>query len=315
MFFRDSDGSGGSSSVDMEMRIEQPYQPKVEVRIVPDDGCVILGKDEQNCTCDYATRYHIARRHQQCEDINHQVVHEELKPLCSSMYYSCKDSLWGFMRSEIFLLHLHVLVLALGVFKIIVHDDIHHRELHLVHAVLETTFACTILIIRAFIGKDMTQEAKDTRLSLEYVKIEGNSRSYSIKLGTIPQCIISFLLCFVIIGSFVLCYIYKNLGWTILSNNISIAISVCMSIVVRERFSRVTCRIKEDQHKIVILESALLLGEMYWLKQDDHHKDTRNKVERFLRGLKNTLNLQKPHYVECGEDLHINIVTNRESGL
>ena len=302
----------------MEMRIEQPFRPKVEVRIVPDDGCVILGKDEQNCTCDYATRYHIARRHQQCEDINSQVMHEEVLPCCGGpMYLSCKDALWGFMRSEIFLLHLHILVLALGVFKIIVHDDQHHRELHLVHAVLETTFACTILIIRAFIGKDLTQEAKDARLLLEYVKMEpgDSSRSYSVKLGTISQCIISFLLCFIIIGSFVLCYIYQNLGWTILSNNISIAISICMSIVIRERFSRVVNRVREDQHKIVILESALLLGELYWLKQDDHHKDTRNKVERFLRGLKNTLHLQKPHYVDCGEDLCIDIVTNRESGL
>lgn len=299
----------------MEMRIEQPYQPAIEVRIVPDDGCVILGKDDHSCTCDYATRYHIARRDIQCDDVSSHVIYEELLPCCNPSLVSCKDAIWSFMRSEIFLLHMHLLVLLFGVMKAFLHDEFHHRELHLIYAVLETTLACSVLIIRAFVGKDCLQEVKDARLVLEYVKMDADCRGFTLKLWTCIQFVVSFLLSLIIIGSFVLCYLYMNMGWTILSNNVSIAVSVYMSVIIRERISRVVRRIREDLHKIVILESSLLLGEMYWLRQDDHHKDTRNKVERFLRGLKNTTALQKPVYIDCGEDLCIDIVTNRESGL
>ncbi len=301
----------------MELRIDDQVEKKIEVRVTPEDGCVLLGKDEYTATCNYATRYHIMKRAAQRHYVSYSVLYEDIAPCCNPDYMPCKDRFWGCIRSEIFLLHLHILIIVFGLLKVFVHTQYDHIELHLIHAVIETTLACSVVIIRAFLGKEKFHEIKETRLKVEYVRVTSDTRSYAVKVWTFMHFAVSFLLCTVIIGSFVVCYLYLNLGWTILTNNLCVVLATFISNVTLTRLDRMIAQITEDQRKILIHESALLLGELYWAQSrpPNQCRDTRYKVERFLKGLKDTAVFHKPDYIECGEEQQLDIITSVESGV
>ena len=237
-------------------------------------------------------------------------------PCCDPEYTStCGGQLWGCLRSELFLFTLQVSALVLGLMKITIHFPEVDRDLHLTHAVLETSFACIFVIIKSFISKEKFHIIKEERLCNEYLKRPGDSRSTPIKIWVFLQFLVGFALCGAAVASFVMCYLYSQMAWIILSNQFIMLFSTFITSLTMARLSHMITRIKEDQHKIIIHESALLLGELYWSQTEQQRSKAKQHVERFCKGLKLSPSFYRPEYIKCPEDIDWDIVTYMESGV
>ena len=247
-----------------------------------------------------------------------QVVRDIVSPCCDPEYTStCGGQIWGCLRSELFLFSLQVAALVLGLFKILAYPEVdeEHRDRHLSHAVIETSFACIFVIIRSFVSKEKFHVIKEARMRNEYVRLPNDSRSSMIKVWVYLQFLIGFTMCSCIVASFVLCYLYDRMGWILLSNQFVMLVSSFLTHLTMHRLSHMINRIKEDQHKIIIHESALLLGELYWAQTESQRSKAKHHVERFCKGLKMSSSFYRPEYIRCPEDLDWDIVTNMESGV
>lgn len=302
----------------LETRLERRVdRSKESLRTVPpQDGAVLMGKDENSYEFMYATRIHITSRAIQRDRVSMEVFHDAFIPCCAPEYrMSWRGRIWGFIRSEIFLLVLHLTVVTLGLVKVFIHDPIEDADLHLLHSVMETFLTCVHLIIRAFHGKDLFHVVKELRLRAEVVLVEGDTRSAAIKFWIFFQISMSFVLCTFAIVTFVICYLYTNLGWIVFSNNAVMLIATCVSTATFSRLKLMTCRIKEDQLKIALHESALLLTEMYCAQEPDQRKQVRHRVEQFSKALKESPPFHLPEYIATLDEFECDVVTARESGV
>ena len=243
-------------------------------------------------------------------------MRDTISPCCDPEYTStCGGQVWGCLRSELFLFTLQVTALVLGLLKILAHVEEDDRDRHLSHAVIETSFACIFVIIRSFVSKEKFHVIKEVRVRNEFVRMASDSRSILIKVWVYLQFLIGFTLCGCIVASFVLCYLYDKMGWIVLSNQFVMLFSSFLTYLTMHRLDHMINRIKEDQHKIIIHESALLLGELYWAQTEHQRTKAKHHVERFCRGLKMSSSFYRPEYIRCPEDLDRDIVTNMESGV
>ena len=301
----------------LNMRLDRRSDRRVDpLRSSPQDGAVLLGKDDGSFEYMYATRIRLASRRIQRERVTNEVFHDILFPCCGPEYgMFWRGRIWGFLRSELFLLAIHVTVITVGMLKIFIHDAISDRELHLTHAVLETILTCVQVIIRSFIGKDKFHEIKDLRLRAEVVLLDGDARSKAIKAWIFFQIFMSFVLCTLAISIFVVCYLYSHLGWIVLSHNTIMIVSTFMSMITLSRLKLMTCKIREDQHKIALHEAALLLTELYCAQTQDQKKQVRHRVEQFTKALKESPPFHLPEYVTTLDEFECDVVTARESGV
>ena len=302
----------------LEMRLERRAERRVEpMRTVPpQDGAVLLGKDESGYDFMYATRVRISSRRIQRDRVSAEVFHDTFVPCCAPEYrMHWRGRIWGFIRSEIFLLALHLIVITVGLLKIFIHDAVSEEGLHLAHAVIETVLTCMQVIIRSFLGKDRFHEIKELRMRAEVVLVDGDTRSTAVKFWIFFQIFMSFVLCTLAISVFVLCYLYTHLGWIVLSNNTVMIVSTFISSVTYARLKLMTCRIKEDQHKIALHEAALLLTEMYCAQTPEQRKQVRHRVEQFSKALKESPPFHLPEYISTLDEYECDVVTARESGV
>ncbi len=189
------------------------------------------------------------------------------------------------------------------------------KDRHLTHAVVETSFACIYVIIKSFLSKEKFHVIKEARMRNEYLRMPSDSRSTLVKVWVFLQFLLGFTLCSCVVTSFVLCYLYDRLGWILLSNQFVMLLSAFLTNLTMHRLSHMISRIKEDQHKIIIHEAALLLGELYWAQTEGQRHKAKQHVERFCKGLKMSASFYTPEYIKCPEDLDWDIVTHMESGV
>ena len=283
--------------------------------LVPIDGCVLLGKDETTATCEYATRYFINDREAQRQLVVHQVLLSNLVPCCAPHDgCGCKERIWGFISSELTLLTLHLACLIIGFLKIFVHTLETHHDIHLMHAVLETVITCTIVIIRAFATRSKFHDIKETRLKFEYMSDGALARSKGLKVWTCVYFLASLLLCALVVGFFVICFLYSHLGWITVTHQAVIIITAFMAKLTMSRYDLMIARIEHDQHTMVLLEGATLLVEQMCAVSTTQKEDVNSRVGHYLRGLNRSTAFDRPPYISYMDEHDEDNVLN-ETGI
>lgn len=296
--------------------VQQRSSSSLGEPLSPLDGCVLLGKDAETATCEYATRYHVSDRELQRQEVVNHVIMDEVVPCCSPSGCAFKERIWGVLRSELILVCMHLTVVTLGFVKAFVHTMEEEHDLHLVHAVLETVITCKILIIRAFAAKEKFHEIKEKRLQLEYVSVEGGTRARSTKIWTFAYFSCSLIMCALVIAFFVVCFKYAHLGWTSLPNNGMIILAVFVARMTMLRYELTIARVQRDHMLLCLLEAKTLLSEQLAAMITAQTQDVQSRVEHFLRGMNRTSAFDKPPYISCMEETEPVCTANTvETGL
>ena len=150
---------------------------------------------------------------------------------------------------------------------------------------------------------------KEVRVRNEYVRMASDSRSILIKVWVYLNSFSLDSLCAVVLWpALYYAIFYDKMGWIVLSNQFVMLFSSFLTYLTMHRLDHMINRIKEDQHKIIIHESALLLGELYWAQTEHQRTKAKHHVERFCRGLKMSSSFYRPEYIRCPEDLDWDIV-------
>ena len=264
------------------------------------DGCVILGRDGPSGNT-YTTHYVINRKVQR-EGLWSDVLREAFYPCTMEKNKgSYKKVLWSIISSETFMFSLHITALILGVTKEALDLRTVDEDLHLIHSLLETIMALLTIAVRIAVVHSKFKNLNDAVTPMEHVDdLSSGIRDEALRKWLHRFYFLGIFLIIVCVTCFLCFYFLVHLGWTLLSNNFCLECITVSSGLMVERIAAITGRIREDQHKAVIHETALLLQEAYDTQPQSKEKREAfyEKARRFTEALMDTELLQRPRHIE-----------------
>lgn len=263
----------------------------------PVDGCLVLGRKGPSYTV-YNTRYYINRKEQRRHG-SRDLLLDEWSPCCKYDNQSAPlRAIWSVLRSESFLFFLHALVLSIGVSKECTDLRQRYPEVHFYQSVLETTITCAHICIRLMVVWIEFHAVKKQLVEVEYVDVEASVRGKHFNKYLLLYVIFAVSAagtCWIAFGIF---HVASHLGWTVLVNNLFILSNNAVVILIKHRLTLMYFRTKEDDHKVALFETVLLLRESFLLRGDEERQDYLNRVERFLTAFKNTPYFNQPDHIQ-----------------
>ena len=246
----------------------------------PPNGTLILSKDTEHC---YVTRYRIVREKQR-EMIREDML-KEMAPFClKSERSSVLRTVWQFVKSEPFLLTLHIAALLFSVLKRTIPDVEIDEQMEWVHSFLETAVAVMSLLIRIAAGYEKFHEEKVVRNEIEHCT--DSVRTHTLKVMMRVFYIVGVLLISLLIGALALCIVYEQLHWTIVTTNFALIVGGIGGNVIMQRLSGMVSKIIEDQHKAVVYEAMLLLTEC--IETPENTSNRTQRIRKFCNSVENT---------------------------
>ena len=286
------------------------------------EGCIVLGTKAQRGNR-YVTRFRI-------DPVGQQRSARE--GICAKECYPCLRApeeeeenknrsragkfLWDVVRSEAFLLTLHVSVLILGVLKEALNLREVDEDLHLVHSVVETFVSCNLAIIRIVSAWHAFKDLRLKRKDFEVI-----SDHHTLPLAGLRKALVFFtsVATVLIIGDIIAFFIFKfvpgaHLGWTILTNNALLLYITVSSNQILSRITRELGAIELDHHKAILYETMLLMTELSNARDKNQLEEVQSRVDLFYKALRDTAVLSRPDYIECPQSdrPHWDAITSME---
>ena len=266
----------------------------------PVDGCLVLGRDGPTYNL-YNTRYYVNRKEQR-HNMTQHVILDDCSPCCKFANQSAVvRAIWSVIRSEAFLLFLQVVVLAIGTTKECFDFRRLPGHLHFYQSVMEIFITSIQMSIRIFFTwfefRDMKKHIIEVGYAEGDISVRGKSLHRYVMIFIVSG-LAMILLNLILFGVF---YTQANLGWTLLTNNVFMLMLATGASVLKARLTLIYFKVREDDHKVALLETTLLLRESFLLRSDEERRDYLDRVQRFLTAFKNT-----PYFNPPG---HIHILT------
>lgn len=236
---------------------EERSQSETEI-IEPSDGCLIIGTDRnkyftQNLT-DFVTQANL---------INSQVINNEYFPCCRKV--KDKSIAWnvlGAFRNEMFLYCLHLIVISLGVIKesMVVHEAENTGEAKLVYTCVETTTTAVLIFMRTLNAWIAYSSARQDINRIGFFRSDGLiEAAMSVRRFFRLYLMAAGVLMLLCTTTFVACLSVDELEWTLLSNIVCIVTVNLLSSLYSVRISRTMDWVREDAHRVALLEAVTLI--------------------------------------------------------
>ena len=259
----------------------------------PADGSLVLGKGTDTS---YVTRYKIVREKQR--ELIQEDMELDLVPFCfASQRKSCLGTVWLFVKSEPFLLTMHLTALVFSVLKRTIRDVEIDANLELVHACLETFVAVMSLVIRIASGHEKFHEEKVVRKEIEHLPDSG--RTHTLKRMMKIFYIVGVLLILLLLTSLGLLIAFDKLHWTIVTTNFALIVGGIGGNLVMQRLQGMVSKIIEDQHKAIIYESMLLLKDCV---DQPRSVALTERIKKFCKSVENTELLKNHGHIDKDPD-------------
>jgi len=130
------------------------------------------------------------------------------------------------------------------------HDSM--KALHIAHSVVEIVVTLSILIILMLNTRMGYVKVRQAVERLEHFDPDKDAHLRSIRTWMWLAVAAGFVFIAVCVGCFVLFYAYVHLGWTVLSNQACIVISLAIHGLYGSRVATAIYVINMDQHKVSI---------------------------------------------------------------
>ena len=262
---------------------------------LPQDGHVILGSDTDDR---YITQYRIDTD-KQLEDLS-KPDSSGCFTLSSGKKKSPGKCLWDVIRSEKFLISLHVITLAIGSIKTVIKIKEIDEDLEKIHAGLEVALTILIVTIRLVSVVYHCHKLEDVRQKFEVNTTGGaiaSGRTKEVRMCIGVGCA---LLLADLVAFFCLLYIPGgNLEWTVFSNNLTLVMVTAVVGYTLSLLKLESNMIEADHQKAVIYESILHLGHCLGSESTSGRKKALAQAQHFCKALESTEALAQPPYLTC----------------
>jgi len=131
------------------------------------------------------------------------------------------------------------------------HDD-STKALHFAHTVIETVATFLVLVIQMLNTRMGHVKVRQAVERLEHFDPDKDPHLRTIRTWMWSAVAAGFVLIAVCVGCFIAFYAYVHLGWTVLSNQACIVISVGIQGLYLSRVASAIYIINTDQHKVSI---------------------------------------------------------------
>jgi len=131
------------------------------------------------------------------------------------------------------------------------------RTVHFANTVVETVVTFLILVIQMLNTRMGYVKVRQAVERLEHFDPDKNTHLRSIRTWMWSAVAVGLVLIGVCVGCFIAFYAYVHLGWTVLSNQACIVISLAIYGLYWSRVMTAVYTINIDQHKVSI---ALVIG-------------------------------------------------------
>ncbi len=255
----------------------------------------------------YSTRYHINHGLQR-QELGREIVMESCAPCCVTQKErrKCSMALYEFVSAEAFLLTLHLTAVILGVVKEAMDMRTYAEDLEMAHSLAEIVVTVLLIVLRIVQAYRRFAELKDNAYELEYISPdevqEEDVRGKGLKRWLNGITLLGVLLILLAVACFVAFYFLVHLGWTVLSNQFCLVVFLVVANLYSERVAEALGRIKQDQHRAVLLESLLLLNEARLAYSKQEMDKYFSAVEKFERAVKDTEMMKQPEHILLEEE-------------
>ena len=208
------------------------------------------------------------------------------------------------IRSEAFLITLHLTVVVLGALKEALDLREVNEDLHLAHSIVETLVTVLIMVIRHVSAWHAFKELKKLRHKVEYIDLHHGEKTRSKVLKKILKgySVVSVAMTLFAVICFFLFLFLAHLGWTILSNNFALVVAMACDALLRDRMSAEANLVHQDHVKAVTYEMSLLLDEATGAPEGPLRERVNKRVNKFQRSFKNTKLFDQPDYIYIPDD-------------
>jgi len=124
------------------------------------------------------------------------------------------------------------------------------EPLHLAHSMIETVATLLVLVVQMLNTRMGYFEIRQAVERLEQFDADNDAHLRSIKTWMWSAIAAGFVLIGVCVGCFVAFYAFVHLGWTVLSNQTCIILSLAIFGLYRSRVAAGVYKINIDQHKV-----------------------------------------------------------------
>ena len=235
-------------------------------------GQLILGSDS-NAITPYTTRYRMNRKGNDLSPCKDACVRSMLPCATRDNRTVCVDCLTAFLRSEVFLIAVHIIAVAIGVIKQCLPVIAENEKLLFVLTVFETVTCIACILLRVFAVYNEYKDINDALMRLESSEnCQEPIYSKSVRIWSVIFTLLSTLIIFLVLAAFILFHMNLHVGWTILTTFTSLIIAQSFHHVLKARNDHVLFRITLDHLHMVLAESSMFLKEGLcfkgWVNQD-----------------------------------------------
>ncbi len=279
-----------------------------EETLQPKHGCIVLGNQDTGTR--YTTRFHIDH-HLQRQELGHEILLESCAPSCvpQKQGRTCRLALYEFVSADAFLLTLHLAAVVLGVLGVVeeaMDMQTYAEHLQMAHNLAEIVVTVLLIVLRIVQAYRRFAELKNNAYELEYISPdvvqEEDVRGKGLKRWLKGVTLLGVLLILLAVACFVAFYFLVHLGWTVLSNQFCLVVFLVVANLYSQRVTVVLGRIKQDQHRVVLLESLLLLSEARLAYNKQEMAKYFELVEKFERAVKDTEMMKRPEHILLEEE-------------
>ena len=269
--------------------------PKSLYNDFPKDGCLVLGREDPEGMT-YNTRYRIYRKAAR-KGMTLNIIDKTCLPCrMTTNRTTVEKAFWAILRSEVFLLGAHLIMLILGVSKQCTDMRNTDPERYFYQSLAEVILATVIIGIRTGSVWTAFHVLKKPIVLIEHVERHASVRGKSLRKHVVFYVVFGAAAGILNLLIFILLHTQQHLGWTILTNNAFVVSSFVISRLVKERLEAIAWRAQIDEHVVALYESVLLLKEAFVHRTVEHKKDYYDRLDRFLNAFSNTsLFCMPPH--------------------
>jgi len=137
------------------------------------------------------------------------------------------------------------------------HDD-STKALHFAHSVVETVATFLVLVIQMLNTRMGHIKVRQAVERLEHFDPDKDAHLRSIRTWMWSAVAAGFVLIGVCVGCFIAFYYYAHLGWTVLSNQACIVISLAIYGLYWSRVATAIYVINMDQHRVSVKHRLMI---------------------------------------------------------
>ena len=262
---------------------EDPNVSFVKEMVLP-NGKVCTTRELKDT--EYLTRFRV-NRNKQVDKAWTRAVQESLT---AGKQGKNSDGCFSILQSRLTLLLLQMAVFITSVFKLLTA----HSQVLL--TVTELCGAVAFVVISSFqVGKHFETETYSRKThagrTYEYTRGVQTESCVPIRLSSFPRHLFlyhikSFVLCTTLLATVIVCGVLHRLNWTCLSTNICLMLEVLISNVTAVQLEKLASQIKQDQMKVLLLESLLIQQEL--LGEGPYVTSVSEKARKFYKGVQHT---------------------------